>query len=267
MKTTSEHASKAANHPALVTLARAGFVTSGLLHILIGWIAVRVATGSTDGGGEEASNSGALAQIAETPGGQVLLWVMVAGLAGLGLWRLTTIFIAQEAKDKARGAILGVIMFSLAFTTSTFARGQKSSDSGKAKDVTGDVLAMPFGKWAVIIAGLVVIGVGAYGIYKGATRKFKEELEAGTTSGNVGTAIVAIGTFGYVARGVAFGTLGVLIVQAALTNDPEKAGGLDAALRTLSAQPYGMALLILVGLGFAAYGVYSIARARYAEEI
>lgn len=50
--------------------AGVGFVVSGILHIMIGWIAFRIATGS---GGGEASNSGAMAQIAATPGGQILL--------------------------------------------------------------------------------------------------------------------------------------------------------------------------------------------------
>ena len=45
--------------------------------------------------------------------------------------------------------------------------------------------------------------------------------------------------------------------------DPAKASGLDGALKTLGAAPFGKALLILAALGFAAYGLYSFARSRY----
>jgi len=41
--------------------------------------------------------------------------------------------------------------------------------------------------------------------------------------------------------------------------------GLDGALKTLGAQPYGAILLILAGLGIITYGLYSFAMARYAK--
>ena len=45
--------------------------------------------------------------------------------------------------------------------------------------------------------------------------------------------------------------------------DPEKARGLDAALRTLREQSYGTFLLALVALGIAAFGVYCFLQSRY----
>ena len=44
-----------------------------------------------------------------------------------------------------------------------------------------------------------------------------------------------------------------------------EATGLDGALRSLLGAPLGRIVLSLVALGFAAYGVYSFARARYAR--
>lgn len=254
-------ANKAADHPALTMLARVGYVVTGLLHLIIGWFAIRIATG--DSGGEEASNSGALAEIAQAPGGKILLWIAVAGLAGLALWRLIGIFVEEEAKDKAKSLVLALVYTSLAITTSTFARGGSSSDGETATDVTAKVLEQPMGVALVVAAGVVVLGVGLYSIWKGASRGFKEDLEAGAESGHVGSAIVTAGVVGYIARGIAFGILGVLIAMAAITNDPEKAAGLDSALRTLGQQPAGSVMLIVVGVGVALYGLYSIARARY----
>lgn len=261
---TDRHANKLAQHPVMVALAKVGFVVSGLLHIMIGWIAFKVATGS---GGGEASNSGAMAQIAQNPGGQILLWAMTIGLAALGLWRLLTIVVASETKDKLKGAALGVVFLGLAVSASKFAMGGSSSDSQKTTSVTSSVLEMPGGKILIAIAGLVVIGIGVYGIYKGATRKFKEELEAGTGSGKVGSAITVAGTVGNIARGIAFLVLGGLVIWAAFTSDPQKAAGMDSALRTIGSQPFGAILLILMAVGFALYGIYSIARAKYTNEV
>jgi hypothetical protein len=71
-----------------------------------------------------------------------------------------------------------------------------------------------------------------------------------------------VGVFGYVAKGVTFGIIGVLIGFAAINHDPKQAGGLDAALKTLSDQPFGTVALILVAVGLAAYGVYCFAAAK-----
>ncbi|WP_295629704.1 DUF1206 domain-containing protein [uncultured Corynebacterium sp.] len=261
--TADRGANKADDSRTLDVLARVGFVVLGVLHLIIGWFAVRIATGDSEG--EEASNSGALSEIAEAPGGQFLLWFAVAGLAGLAIWRLIGIFIEDEAKDKAKSLVLAVVYSSLAFTTSTFARGSSTSDGDTATDVTAKVMEQPMGVALVIAAGVVVLGVGLYSIWNGVTKGFKDDLEAGAESGHVGSAIVVAGVVGYVARGIAFGILGVLIVMAAWTNDPEKAAGLDSALRTLGQQPAGSAMLIVIGVGVALYGVYSIARARYAS--
>ncbi|QGU05057.1 hypothetical protein CETAM_09015 [Corynebacterium comes] len=255
-------ADAAGDHPALTTLARGGFVVLGVVHILIGWIAVQIATGS---GGGEASNSGALSTIAQAPGGQFLLWAAVLALVALGLWRLTQLFTGNDVKEKAKGGVMAVVYLSLAATTATFAAGGRTSDSETVTDVTATVLSRPWGEVLVIIAGLVVIAVGVYSIVRGVTRSFREDLEAGAGAGDVGSAIIVAGVVGYIARGVAFAVLGILIVWAGWTNDPEEAAGLDAALRTLGEQPAGSVLLIIIGVGLALYGLYSVARARYVK--
>ena len=60
-------------------------------------------------------------------------------------------------------------------------------------------------------------------------------------------------------------TLMTAIVVAALTHDPEKASGLDGALKSLADLPFGTFILWLVGAGLIIYGVYCFARARYAR--
>lgn len=260
----NKHASQAAHHPAFLIMARMGFVVSGLLHIMIGWIALRVATGS---GGGEASNSGAMAQIASSPGGQIILWIMTLGLVALGLWRLASILMATENKEKVKGAVLGIVFLVLGFSSMTFARGGSSSDGQKSASMTSKILEAPGGKIIIVVGGLVVIGVGIYGIVKGATRKFVKDLEAGARRGNVGTGITVAGTVGYIARGIAFLVLGGLVIWAGLSADARKAAGMDSALRTIGEQPFGAILLILTALGFMLYGLYSIARAKYTNEI
>jgi hypothetical protein len=72
-----------------------------------------------------------------------------------------------------------------------------------------------------------------------------------------------LGQFGYLAKGVAFTIVGLLLLDAAITHNPAKSRGLDAALRALAHQPFGVILLIVVGVGFAAFGVYCFIQSRY----
>jgi hypothetical protein len=267
---TSSHRSRsidtaarsAVDHPALEWLARAGFVMNGIVHLLIGWIAIRIALGS---GGGEASNSGALAQIASAPGGQFLLWAGAVAFIALGLWQVVEVFLGpDETADRVKAAAKAVVYLALGITTARFASGGSSSDSETASDTTAGLLGSGPGKIVLVAAGLVVIGVGVYHVYKGATKKFVEDLER-TGAGQVGRAIVVAGQLGYVAKGAALAILGGLVIAAVATADPEKAGGLDAALRTVGEQPFGQVLLVATGVGIALYGVYSFGRARYAR--
>jgi hypothetical protein len=76
---------------------------------------------------------------------------------------------------------------------------------------------------------------------------------------------VLLGRIGYAAKGVAFIVAGALFGWAAIDYDPEKAGGLDEALRTIKEQPFGPVLLTILAIGIAAFGVYAFAWSRTAR--
>jgi hypothetical protein len=62
---------------------------------------------------------------------------------------------------------------------------------------------------------------------------------------------------------VVLGVIGAFLVQAAVQTDPDKALGLDGALRTLACQPFGPYLLGAVAAGLMAYGAFMFVMARY----
>lgn len=72
-----------------------------------------------------------------------------------------------------------------------------------------------------------------------------------------------LGTVGFAARGVVFGVVGVFLLIAAATVDPQSAQGLDGGLRKLTTTPLGPWLLIAVALGLITFGVYSWCEARW----
>jgi hypothetical protein len=153
----------------------------------------------------------------------------------------------------------------LAVMAGRYASGGSGSSGGSTQeDLVAQILGWPGGQLVVGAIGLTIIGVGVFHVVKGWRKKFLEDLRT-TGPGAVGKAVVRLGQVGYIAKGVALGVLGALFVLAGVQSDPEQAGGLDDALKTIQDQPYGTVLLIATGIGIAAYGAYSFARAKYAK--
>ena len=141
--------------------------------------------------------------------------------------------------------------------------GSSSKSSGNAHSSTAGALSWPGGQWIVGAAGAIFIGVALYQGYKGLSRKFLEEDKTEQMGPTALRWITIIGVVGHLARMVAFGLIGIFVVKAAIDYAPKKAVGLDGALAKLAHQTYGTALLLVVAAGLVAFGVYSIADARY----
>ena len=246
-------------------LARAGFATNGLVHALIGLLAIRVAFGT----GGRADQGGALRQIAGSPGGAVTLWVVTIALAALGLWLIVGAFVlrSRDPKNQVGYRVVeigkGVAYLLLAATALTSALGGQSNSEADVGAMSAALIATPGGLLALLAIAALVIVVGGYFVAKGVRRRFVDDIEL--PKDPVGGAVVVIGVFGYAAKGVALAVMGVLLGIAAVKADPSQASGLDGSLRVLSRLPLGQVILVLIGLGFIAYGLYCFVRARLAK--
>jgi hypothetical protein len=115
----------------------------------------------------------------------------------------------------------------------------------------------------VVVAGLIVVGVGVAGVVKGVRKSFGEEIDTSSMSPVSREGVARLGQVGYIAKGVALGLVGGLVSYAALTFERQKAPGLDGALQTILAQPFGRFLLTAVALGFLAFGLFAMLQSRY----
>jgi len=259
-------ASRIRSTPGFRTAAKGGFAVNGLLNIVIGVLAISVAaTGSSE---NDADQSGALQQLAQAPGGMLLMAVIAIGLIALGLWSITAGILESDDDTKkrwqARLKFFGkaIAYFVIGGSAVSVLLGDGGSGGGE-ESATATLLAAPGGVVLVVLVGLGAIGVGGYMVVKGVKQKFRDDLMM--PSGTAGRVTTVLGVVGYVSRGIAIAVIGVLFIIAAVTADPEQAGGLDAALAALAALPFGVVVLVAVGAGFVAYGVYNFVRARYAR--
>lgn len=259
------------------TIARIGYVVLGIVHIVIGLIAIAVATG----GSGEADQGGAMEQIRNSPAGIALLWAIFLGLSALAIWQIAEAFLERNPDTKKKWGYrvkyigTAVAYLAIAITALVYAVGGQSDSSESSQTMSAQLLATPAGVFLLVLVGLIVGGIGIAFIYRGITQAFRKNLDLPSTAAESEAAaaakkgarqgIVIFGVVGYVAKGIAVAVTGVLFVIAAIAHDPAQAGGLDAALHALAGLPFGPVILWVVGAGLVLYGLFCFARARYAK--
>jgi|tagenome__1003787_1003787.scaffolds.fasta_scaffold20903703_2 hypothetical protein len=260
-------ARRAARSGALETLTRIGFIGYGLVHLAVAWLAVQIALGHPGGTGDQ---SGAFRYLAERPFGRFLLVAIIIGLIAMAVWQLLLAVVGHReergfSRTAERFASLAraVIYGALAWTAYQVVEGAEPSNAAQQESTTAGLMARPWGHPLVGLAGLIVVAVGLGMIWYGWRKKFERRLMVSRMSARHRGLAAHLGQAGYVAKGVAFGIVGGLLLDAAVSDNPARSRGLDAALHLLVEQPYGALLLMLVAVGFAAFGIYCFFQSRY----
>jgi len=246
---------------------RVGLIAYGLIHILVGWLALQLAFGDRAG---SPSSEGALHVLAQQPGGALLLWAVGLGLLVLAGWQLMealwgyTSETGHKRTFKRLGSVGSAIVY-IVLGGSAIKTAVAGPSSSNEDSYTRKLLELPAGQLIVIGVGVVIAIVAVVNLYRGATASFDDQLKSGTLSGRSGAIVQPLGQIGYVAKGIALGVVGGLFMWAGWTYDPKEAGGLDTALRTLLDAPAGPWLLVVVAGGIIVFGIYCFAWAKYAD--
>jgi hypothetical protein len=247
-------------------LSRAGFAARGLIYGIVGILAIKLALGHS---ADTANQQGALKAIAHQPFGKFLLILVAIGLGGYAIWRFFRAALGHgpEGSDSGfdRLAALGsgIVYTVLCVVAIAILLGSGGGGSGAPKKATAGVLGWPAGPWLVGIAGVVLIGIGLYQGYRGLSNEFLDDSKTEEMSEAARRWLQWIGTFGYLARMVVFGLVGVFLIKAAVDYNPAKAVGLDGALAKLAHASYGPYALGVVAAGLIAFGLYSLTDVRY----
>ncbi|MGW5482482.1 DUF1206 domain-containing protein [Streptomyces sp. NPDC004008] len=262
-------ARRAARSPVMRGAARAGLTASGVIYLLVGLLALRIAFGDHR---QQADRSGAVDRIAHEPFGAVLLWALGTGFAGMALWRLSESVFGSVGPDgrkvTKRLSALGRCVFygCVAYSVLSFAAGysdQGRSSDQQSRDVTARLLGMPAGQWIVGAAGIGIVVAGVWAGVQAVRRDFHTELRLGEMSPGARRLVDLTGVGGGAARGLVLAAAGGFAVRAALDYRPDRAKGLDDTLRSFAGTPFGPWLLALVAAGLALFGLFSFALARW----
>lgn len=256
-------------HDLLEAAARIGYGARGFVYLSVG---VLTLLATADLAGDAVGPSGALGWLAEQPLGRVWLAFLGLGLAAFVMWRmLQAIFDADHEGTSWRGintrmsqgfsglgyAALSFVAFSLLVHTPI---DPALAEVTKSHQTASTVLALPYGNWLLAGVGLAIFGVGVANVTRAWREDFTEYLRC---SERLCRRVAPLARTGYMARGLAYLPLAVLVVLAGLHSEASDVTSFSAALETVERQPAGRWGLALTALGFLAFGAFSLIEARF----
>ena len=229
----------------LTTFTRLGFAARGLLYLVIAYLVL--ASGRTE------DPSGALRYLGEGSS-KWLLILMTAGFLAYGVWRLAdAAFNIEQHEEGTKGlrerlgaAGSGIVHLLLAWQAVSLIQGSGDSSGGALANGSETMLA---------VAGVVLLGVGVFQLVKAAKASFCKHLDQRVADQPW---VKTIGRLGYAARGLVFLISGYFFLRAGLSDQGGQAGGMDKALSWLDS-PWD----VMVALGLALFGIFSLIEARY----
>jgi hypothetical protein len=252
------------------TLARAGFAARGLVYVIVGFFAVLAAFGRSEVKGTE----GALATLLSQPFGTALLWLAIVGLVGFALWRFIQAW--HDTDDYGSGvkglavrvgqAGSGAIHIGLAAVAVRMAIGWGSGGSDPSGRWIAAAYEAGYGRWLTWMVAAIVLVVAGAQVWQGWQATFERFFRG--CPPEIMRWLRPLGRFGLVARGVTFAVIASVIFYGGLSYPAAEGSstpGLADALRTMQDYSFGWAILLVIALGLVAFGVYSLAAARYRE--
>jgi hypothetical protein len=268
---TVKAAEEVIRHPFVKKLARFGFYTKGILFIVIGILAVLVATGQQ--GGELADPSGALETIARARFGKWLLIIFIVGAIGHGIWNILRGAVdVDNAGGGWQGIIkrviaagVGIFYLGLALTAWSIITAEQITDrNGEIpRTMAAILLALPLGASLMFLIGLGIVIGGVHECYSGVTGKYKENFKLFSAAEGHRHIITVLGVLSFTARALLLGLVGYFFISASISHNPDDAAGLDGALTALAATYYGKTLLFVTATGLICHGVLSLYEARF----
>ncbi len=266
------------DHPTVVKFGRVGWLAKGVVYVVAGVLALIVAAKASGWSKaaaaptKEASPTGALATIAHMSGGALLMWVLAIGMLLYAAWRLVTALLPGGHGAKASITRIGYLVSAVLYTTFAFtaislARSANANPNGNTKvtSLSQRLMAHSGGRLLIGVVGAITIAAGLYRLAKGFRGDVTDELNLSSLSPARRRTTERLGAIGEIGRGLGIGLIGFFLIRAAVTYDAAQATGLDGALRRLATQSWGLAVVVVIGVGFAAYGVFCAATFTHRE--
>lgn len=248
-------------------IARFGLGSRAIIYLALAVLMVDLAI---SGHNREADQGGALRDLGATPVGRVVLVVFAFGAISYSLWRWAEAALGRHLDDISKGGRVKAFVegacylpFAIMAVAVVIGDSRRADQAGTYRSTSAQFMHTVAGRLFVGAVGVVVVIVGCFLFSEGPRRSFAGNLSFGDAAPVWRRITITAGVVGACTRGIVFALAGVLVIVAAATASPAKAGGIDTALRTVAHAPYGRAILLVAAIGIASFGVFALAEARW----
>lgn len=261
-------------NPNIERMARAGYLTKGILYVLLGALSMQAAWQ----GGKAAGSEDAARTAASQPFGAVLVAIICVGLLAYAVWNvLQAVYDTEGAGTDWKGILKragyvfsSVLHLGLAWTcarlatsSSGMSRGERVSNGSEHQLWLDRVLTSDFGPALLMSAAIGVLVFGAVQLRAAFTGKFMNPLNLAEASAGERRVIEVSGKVGFAARGLVFLVLGYTLVRGGLAQRTVLEDGVKGALNEIATSSVGAVGLFIVSVGLTLYGGFLVGAARY----
>jgi len=234
-------------------LARFGFLSRGIVYVLIGGIAARVAILQR---GRATGPAGALARILTGSGGRLLLWIVVAGLFAFVIFRVLQGVRARQRLAQLlyfAGALGGLVLAIAAVRV--LLQFRSGADEAGLRALATRLVSHAWGRLGLELGGAIAIVVGSVEAVRALLGRLPADFMAAIIARVRKKWTSALTRVGMLAHGIVVAIIGISVCRAGLDENAPALGGTGTALRTLRHSGSGPVLFGLVAVGLIAYGL------------
>lgn len=241
-----------------------GSISTGLIYVAIGIIAILSFLQIKDGGADEGS---LLAFMYDYLAGKIFVWIILLGTLSYIAWRIWEAIkdpynYGSSWKGIGRRAGIGLssiadifIAYSAVMVILGISNIQKDGVPEEEREFVGSMLQEGWGDWMIITLGVVITSTALVQFYYGITRGYKERLSIGHFSKEIKKLIHFLAWIGYLARGIIIGIIGFFFIKAGITEDAQLIVNTDKAFDFIG-DHIGHLFFILVAIGTICYGFF-----------
>ncbi|WJG09183.1 DUF1206 domain-containing protein [Aliiglaciecola sp. LCG003] len=253
----------------IMGIARIGYAAKCVVYCILGMLTLYVAF--TAANTEQVSKKSVFQEILNSPFGSISLTAIIAGFSCYVVWRFVQGITNPDDLDmsKVKDVLIRLFYFfsAIAYTSATYVAFKvlmgSPDDQQDKKQQVGDSIMQE--TWGVLLVGSISIAVVVFAFtqFKHAIKgDFMDKLVNDMSHTQQKIANLC-GRIGFTGRGIVYLLVGGFFMNASLTQNSEKAGGLSKALSTLLVQPFGPWMVGAVSVGLIGFGIFCGFEGRY----
>jgi hypothetical protein len=255
-------------------VARVGYITKGLVFMLVGGLAIAAAAGL---GGRATDPPGALAMVAQLPAGRVALAFLAAGLIAHAAFRAALVVVGEPYVHRGSLRRLGrriangfaaLIYTGMALTAGARAAGWgthlRAGRDAETRHLSARILAIPFGRPLLIGVALGILVAAVVQLARAfGPDHVRERLRVEEMTALERRTVAILGRIAFAARATVLAGCGYFVARAAVDGAPREARGPAGALHAAWELPHGALWLAAIAGGLIVFGAYGLLEAKW----